>query len=119
MGRARSTARLALAPEHISLYSLTVEHGTPLYDAVRRGVQAPPDDDMAADFYLLASRPAGAAGYEQYEISNWARPGYPCRHNLVYWRHEPYLGFGPGAHSFDGRRRWWNVQARARSTSSG
>jgi oxygen-independent coproporphyrinogen III oxidase len=101
---------LALAPDHISLYSLTVEHGTPLYDAVRRGVQAPPDEDKAADFYLLASDRLGTAGYEQYEISNWSRPGFACRHNLVYWRHEPYLGFGPGAHSFDGSRRWWNVR---------
>jgi oxygen-independent coproporphyrinogen III oxidase len=101
---------LALAPEHISLYSLTVEHGTPLYDAVRRGVQAPPDDDAAADFYLLASDRLSAAGYEQYEISNWSRPGRACRHNLVYWRHQPYLGFGAGAHSFDGSRRWWNVK---------
>ncbi len=101
---------VTLGPEHISLYSLTVEHGTPLYDVVRRGVQAPPDDDVAADFYMLASERLSAAGYEQYEISNWARPGYACRHNLVYWRHDPYLGFGPGAHSFDGRRRWWNVR---------
>jgi oxygen-independent coproporphyrinogen-3 oxidase len=101
---------ISLAPDHISLYSLTVEHGTPLYDAVRRGVQAPPDDDAAADFYLLAADRLAAAGYEQYEISNWARPGRACRHNLVYWRHEPYLGFGPGAHSFDGTRRWWNVK---------
>lgn len=101
---------LALAPEHISLYSLTVEHGTPLYDAVRRGIQPPPDDDVAADFYLLAADRLSAAGYEQYEISNWSRPGLACRHNLVYWRHEPYLGFGPGAHSFDGARRWWNVK---------
>ncbi|MGE5603844.1 MAG: radical SAM family heme chaperone HemW [Nitrososphaerales archaeon] len=101
---------LALAPDHISLYSLTVEHGTPLHDAVRRGVQAPPDEDKAADFYLLASDRLAAAGYEQYEISNWSRPGLACRHNLVYWHHEPYLGFGPGAHSFDGRRRWWNVR---------
>jgi oxygen-independent coproporphyrinogen-3 oxidase len=101
---------LSLAPEHISLYSLTVEHGTPLYNAVRRGVQAPPDEDATADFYLLASERLAAAGYEQYEISNWSRPGRACRHNLVYWRYEPYLGFGPGAHSFDGRRRWWNVR---------
>ncbi len=78
---------------------------------MRRGVQAPPDDDVAADIYLLAAdRPSTSAGYEQYEISNWSRPGFQCRHNLVYWRHEPYLGFGPGAHSFDGRRRWWNVR---------
>lgn len=101
---------LALAPEHISLYSLTVEHGTPLYDAVRRGVQPPPEDDTAADFYLLASDLLSRAGYEQYEISNWSRPGYQCRHNLVYWRHEPYLGFGAGAHSYADGRRWWNVR---------
>lgn len=106
---------IALAPEHISLYSLTVEHGTPLYDAVRRGLQPPPQDDVAADFYLLASGLLDNAGYEQYEISNWARSGFQCRHNLVYWRHEPYLGFGPGAHSYvtvarDAGRRWWNVR---------
>jgi oxygen-independent coproporphyrinogen III oxidase len=64
---------IALGPEHISLYSLTVEHGTPLYDAVRRGRQPPPDDDVAADFYLLASDLLSKAGYEQYEISNWSR----------------------------------------------
>jgi oxygen-independent coproporphyrinogen-3 oxidase len=104
---ARATS---LAPDHISLYSLTVEHGTPLYDAVRRGLQEPPDDDLAADFYRAASEHLANARYEQYEISNWGRPGYQCRHNLVYWRHEPYLGFGPGAHSFDGERRWWNVK---------
>lgn len=104
------TRAIALAPEHISLYGLTVEHGTPLYDAVRRGVQASPDEDAAADFYLLASDRLAAAGYEQYEISNWARPGFACRHNLVYWRHAPYLGFGPGAHSFNRTRRWWNVR---------
>ena len=126
---------VALGPEHISLYSLTVEHGTPLYDAVRRGRQPPPDDDVAADFYLLASDLLSKAGYEHYEISNWSRrplaPGghpersvgeskdasptqahadYRCRHNLVYWRHEPYLGFGAGAHSYAGGRRWWNVR---------
>lgn len=101
---------IALGPEHISLYSLTVEHGTPLYDAVRRGLQPPPEDDVAADFYLLASDLLGKAGYEQYEISNWSRPGFQCRHNLVYWRHEPYLGFGAGAHSYADGRRWWNVR---------
>lgn len=99
-----------LGPEHLSLYGLTVEHGTPLYDLVRRGLQAPPDDDRAADFYLLAADRLAAAGYEQYEISNWSRPGRSCRHNLVYWHHAPYLGFGAGAHSFAGDRRWWNVR---------
>ncbi len=99
-----------LNPEHLSLYGLTIEHGTPLYDQVRRGLQAPPDDDHAADFYLLAADRLTAAGYDQYEISNWSLPGRQCRHNLVYWHHEPYLGFGAGAHSFIGDRRWWNVR---------
>lgn len=124
---------VCLAPEHLSLYSLTVEHGTPLFDRVRRGLTPAPDDDLAADLYALACEMLSAAGYEQYEISNWARrrpgegesgwqsaarntqskiqnPPLACRHNLVYWRHEPYLGFGPGAHSFADNRRWWNVK---------
>ncbi len=116
---------VALGPEHLSLYSLTVEHGTPLYDRVRRGLAAVPDDDLAADLYEQAGATLAVAGYEQYEISNWAHlrstkresrtsesriPPLACRHNLVYWRREPYLGCGPGAHSFDGLRRWWNVK---------
>ena len=107
----RTLARaVALEPEHLSLYGLTVEHGTPLYNDVRLGRQVPPDDDRAADCYELALDRLAQAGYEQYEISNWQRGGHACRHNLVYWRHEPYLGFGAGAHSFDGARRWWNVR---------
>jgi len=108
---------LALGPEHLSLYSLTVEEGTPLADSVRRGVDSAPDDDLAADLYQHAADVLIAAGFSQYEISNYARPGYECRHNLVYWRNEPYLGFGAGAHSFDleahargAGRRWWNVR---------
>ncbi len=118
---------VALGPEHLSLYGLTVEHGTPLFDRVRRGLTEPPDEDLAADLYELACERLAAAGYAQYEISNWAKTadgGWrmadgrwqsairnpQCAHNLVYWRHEPYLGFGPGAHSFDGERRWWNVK---------
>lgn len=107
---------VALRPEHLSLYSLTVEHGTPLATQVSRGLSAAPDDDLAADLYNLAADALAAAGYEQYEISNWARThqlpasSFQCQHNLVYWRHEPYLGFGPGAHSFEADRRWWNVR---------
>jgi oxygen-independent coproporphyrinogen-3 oxidase len=108
---------LALGPEHLSLYSLIVEEGTPLADWVRRGAVAEPDDDLAADLYTYAMEALEAAGFEQYEISNWSRAGRECRHNLVYWRNEPYLGFGAGAHSFDfdperpgGGRRWWNVR---------
>ncbi|MCX6030879.1 MAG: radical SAM family heme chaperone HemW [Chloroflexi bacterium] len=175
---------VSLAPEHLSLYSLTVEHGTPLADQVRRGLVTAPDDDLAADLYDLACDTLAKGGYEQYEISNWARVSgqtangkwqtangkwqtangnsqtangkwqtangnsqtangnsqtandnsqiadgkeqgakdqfavcslqfasdFQCRHNLVYWRREPYLGFGAGAHSFAGARRWWNVR---------
>jgi oxygen-independent coproporphyrinogen-3 oxidase len=115
---ARTLARaLALDPEHLSLYSLIVEDGTPLADWVRRGAVAEPDDDLAADLYTCAMEALAEAGFDQYEISNWARAGRECRHNLVYWRNEPYLGFGAGAHSFDfspdapeGGRRWWNVR---------
>jgi len=140
-----------LGPEHLSLYSLIVEDGTPLADQVRRGAIAEPDDDLAADLYEMACKTLADAGYVQYEISNWAKAGqgakgkgqeargreqeaggrnqpsaishqpsaishqpsaisHQCRHNLVYWRNEPYLGFGAGAHSFDGSRRWWNVR---------
>ncbi len=107
---------VALRPEHLSLYSLTVEHGTSLATQVSRGLAPAPDDDLAADLYSLAADTLAAAGYVHYEISNWARKTQPlassfhCRHNLVYWRHEPYLGFGPGAHSFEDDRRWWNVR---------
>jgi oxygen-independent coproporphyrinogen-3 oxidase len=112
---------LALGPEHLSLYSLTVEPGTPLANSVRLGLASPPDDDLAADLYLAAQDILAAHRYVQYEISNWARDGaqpagpvanpqYACRHNLVYWRAEPYLGFGPGAHSYYGARRFWNVR---------
>ncbi len=108
------TTALALRPEHLSLYSLTVEPGTPLAAWVARGQVDAPDPDQAADMYELAQELLAAAGYEHYEISNWAQgpldpediPRFASRHNLVYWRNEPYLGFGPGAHSwFQGVRR--------------
>jgi oxygen-independent coproporphyrinogen-3 oxidase len=90
---------LALEPEHISLYGLQLEHGTPLEAAVRTGRTQRPDDDLAADMYQLAEERLAAAGYRHYEISNWARPGLESRHNLLYWQCRPYLGVGPGAHS--------------------
>lgn len=102
---------LSLQPEHLSLYGLTVEEGTPLARQVRAGEKPAPDDDAAADMYLAASDLLGRAGLQQYEISNWSRgPELRCRHNLTYWRREPYLGFGAGAHSFLEERRWWNVR---------
>jgi len=101
---------LRLEPEHLSLYSLIVEPDTPLHHWVQVGKVDAPDDDMAADLYELAIDRLAAAGYVQYEVSNWARrsgpqdaaketPVYACRHNLIYWRNADYLGIGPGAHS--------------------
>ncbi|HEU5348318.1 MAG TPA: radical SAM family heme chaperone HemW [Ktedonobacterales bacterium] len=90
---------LALGPEHLSLYSLIVEEGTPLYSWVKAGQVRPADDDTAADMYEYAMERLAAAGYTQYEISNWALPGHECRHNLTYWRNLPYIGLGAGAHS--------------------
>ncbi len=102
---------IRLTPEHLSLYSLTVETGTPLADSVRRGRVPAPDDDLAADLYLASQQLLAAHGYAQYEISNYARDtSYQCRHNLVYWHDEAYLGFGAGAHSYARDQRWWNVR---------
>jgi coproporphyrinogen III oxidase-like Fe-S oxidoreductase len=69
-----------------------------------------PDPDLQADMYELACEVLGAAGFEHYEVSNWARPGRRCRHNLGYWEGRPYLGLGAGAHSYREGRRWWNVR---------
>lgn len=95
---------LALAPDHVSAYGLKLEPGTPLY--LRRDDPALPDDDAQADMYLWAVERLARAGYEQYEISNFARPGFASRHNLKYWRMEEYAGFGPGAHSDFGGVRY-------------
>ena len=97
---------VALAPTHVSAYALTVEAGTPLADDPARH----PDDDDQADKYLLADARLTAAGYGNYEISNWAQPGEQCRHNLLYWRQGDYVGFGCAAHSHRAGRRWWNVR---------
>ncbi len=97
---------IALRPEHLSLYALGLEEGTPMAGWVDRGRLPAPDDDLAADMYELATEVLGKAGYEQYEISNWARPGYECLHNLQYWVNEPYIGVGPGAHGFAGGVRY-------------
>ena len=102
---------LELAPDHVSMYCLTVEERTTLALWVRRGKSPLPDDDLAADMVLWADERLAADGLTRYEISNWARGmNFQCRHNLVYWRNAPYLGFGAGAHSsFDGRR-FWNIK---------
>jgi oxygen-independent coproporphyrinogen III oxidase len=100
---------LGLHPEHISLYALTVEHGTPFGRWAQRGLLPMPDPDAAADMYEWAGEALEMVGFEQYEISNWARPGRQCRHNLQYWRGQPYLGFGAGAHGCAGGLRISNV----------
>ena len=103
-------ARLAaLSPEHISLYALTLEEGTPMRLWADQGKIPEPDPDLAADMYDMARRVLAESGYRHYEISNWAQPGHESRHNLIYWRNEPYLGVGPGAHSRLGTYRFWTI----------
>jgi oxygen-independent coproporphyrinogen-3 oxidase len=139
--RATLERALALQPEHLSLYALKVEEGTGLEHQIKRGKYPKPDDDREADMYELAEEMLDAAGYGQYEISNWAHVGarhsrktdsdfdstasgeitctdsrmttnaspLQSRHNLTYWRNQPYLGFGAGAHSCLGGERFWNI----------
>ena len=97
---------IALAPDHLSCYSLILEEGTPLFESVQAGTCAPlPDEDAMEQMDALTAALTRAAGYAQYEVSNYARPGRQCRHNVVYWECLPYLGVGLGAHSdMDGRR---------------
>lgn len=102
-------AALALEPDHISLYALGLEEGTQLFSWVEQSYVPQPDDDLAADMYELATQELAAYGYEQYEISNWSRPGFQCRHNLQYWLNEPYLGLGPGANGYAGGVRYSTV----------
>jgi putative oxygen-independent coproporphyrinogen III oxidase len=104
--RASVERAIGLRPDHISAYALTVEAGTPLAEDPFRH----PDDDDQADKYLLADRLLAEAGFHNYEISNWSRPGCESRHNFLYWRQGEYLGFGCAAHSHVAGRRWWNVR---------
>jgi oxygen-independent coproporphyrinogen-3 oxidase len=97
---------VALDPPHVSAYALTVEAGTPLADQPDRH----PDDDDQADKYELVDTVLTEAGLENYEVSNWARPGHECRHNILYWLQQDYRGFGCAAHSHRSGRRWWNVR---------
>ena len=89
-----------LGPQHVSMYCLTLEGGTPMQKWVASGRLPESDPDLAADMYLKAEQEFAAQGYRHYEISNWARPGRESLHNLTYWRNQPYLGVGPGAHSY-------------------
>jgi oxygen-independent coproporphyrinogen III oxidase len=101
---------LALRPDHLSLYNLIVEEGTPLYSWVARGKVREVDEDAAADMYEHAERRLNAAGYEHYEISNWARPGRACQHNLTYWRNLAWIGLGAGGSSFYAHHRFTNAR---------
>lgn len=101
---------LELQPEHLSLYCLTIEPGTPMQQWLRSGRIQPPDPDLAAEQYELACLLLQQQGYTHYEISNWAKPGRECRHNLTYWRNQPYLGLGAGAHGFAAGYRYQVVR---------
>ena len=107
-----------LTPQHVSVYVLEIDEGSRLgaevlRDGTRYHVAALPTEDHMAEFYEIACEFLGRAGYHHYEISNWAKPGLESRHNLKYWRREPYLGFGAGAHSFSGSERWANAHDAA------
>ncbi len=99
---------LALEPEHVAVYGLSVETGTPLARWVAEGRESVPDAERYADEYLAVADRLAAEGYEHYEVSNFARPGRESRHNRAYWEGVPYLGLGNGAHSYLPPRRWWN-----------
>ena len=99
-----------LLPPHVSLYALTLEGGTPMEHSVSQGSLPTPDPDLAADMYALAEQQLDALGYRHYEISNWAADGKLGLHNIVYWRNEPYLGVGPGAHSSLADHRFSNLK---------
>ncbi len=108
----------ALAPEHVSVYLLEIDEGSRLGKELLQGggkysAGAVPSEDEMAEFYEMAQEALGAAAYHHYEISNWAKPGFESKHNLKYWRREPYLGFGAGAHSFSGTERWANAHDAA------
>jgi putative oxygen-independent coproporphyrinogen III oxidase len=116
---------LGCAPEHLSCYQLTLAAGetpalrTPMAQRLARGEFALPDEETQRDFFLLTAGFLTARGYLHYEVANFAREGpqagslchYVCRHNMKYWKRTPYLGLGPGAHSFLPERRWWNLSS--------
>src|SRR6267378_3532063 len=102
---------LALRPNHLSLYGLTVEPRTPLDRWISRGATHPPDEERYADEYLFAHRRLAADGFVFYEVSNASLPGFRSQHNSAYWSGKAYVGLGPAAHSFDGTTRRWNLRA--------
>jgi putative oxygen-independent coproporphyrinogen III oxidase len=111
-------AAIGAGPDHISAYALVVEKGTALARQVDAGVVPAPDDDVLADRYVMADETLQNAGYDWYEVSNWARDqSARCRHNELYWSDANWWGFGPGAHSHVSGVRWWNVKHPARYTA--
>ena len=114
---------LQLRPEHVSIYMMEIDEGSRLglevlQSGERYSAKALPSDDAMADYYEHGCRQLAAAGYEHYEISNWGLLGFESRHNLKYWRREPYFGFGAGAHSFNGTQRWANAHDPAAYANS-
>ncbi len=105
---------IGLGTDHLSLYGLQIELGTPLHRNVATGATPMPDDDLAADMYEMAMDTLGDAGYHHYEISNWAQDGKESQHNLLYWLNQPYLGVGPGAHSSLHGLRFSNLKSPRR-----
>jgi oxygen-independent coproporphyrinogen-3 oxidase len=110
---------LEFNPEHLSCYHLTLAPDTPLGRRAARSEVTPLGEEEERAFFLLTAQFLSERGYLHYEVSNFAREEqHRCRHNLKYWRHVPYLGLGPGAHSFDGSRRWWNFSSVEQYSSS-
>jgi len=103
------SSAVGLRPDHLSAYALTVEDGTPLARKVSRSQVTMPDEDVVADLYELASDRLNEAGFEQYELSNWANPGHQSRHNRTYWTDGDYLGIGAGAHGYLAGERYENI----------
>ena len=99
---------IKLQPDHISSYSLTVEKGTMLYSNVSKGKVVMPDEELDYNMYEMTSSIMSNNKYSQYEASNYAKINKECLHNLHYWNLDPYIAFGPSAHGYDGKKRWWN-----------
>jgi oxygen-independent coproporphyrinogen-3 oxidase len=108
--RSSITAALSLPIDHISAYALIVEKGTKLAAQVERGELVLPSEDETAEKYLMMDGAAESQGFDWYELSNWAKPGGQSRHNIAYWDGSFWWGIGPGAHSYLGNRRWWNIK---------
>ena len=102
---------IALDPEHISAYTLTLEKGTDLFKLVKNKKIKMPDDELSSAWFLKTYNILNQAGYASYEISNFSKPGFMCQHNLHYWKIHPYLAFGPSAHGFNGKVRWNNSRS--------